>query len=48
VMVALTRAGQATIPSGETILAECDVVLISASHGRVESLRERLSRPEES
>jgi trk system potassium uptake protein TrkA len=42
VAVALTRAGMATLPGQEFVLAEADVLHVSATDGGVRILRERL------
>lgn len=44
--VGLTRAGKAIIPTGETILNEGDVLLVSATFDGIRMLRERVHRPE--
>jgi trk system potassium uptake protein TrkA len=45
--VALTRTGQALLPSAKTRLQAGDVLLISATPEGIETLRARLTRPEE-
>jgi len=45
--VALTRAGQAMLPSGDVPLEEYDVIHVSATWAGVEALRRRLYREKE-
>jgi len=45
--VAVTRAGQATLPAAETVLESGDVVLLSATLEGIEAMRKRLAQPEE-
>jgi trk system potassium uptake protein TrkA len=45
--VAITRAGRASLPSGETSLATGDVVLVSSTLEGIEALRKRLAPSEE-
>lgn len=45
--VALTRGGQAMLPSGETRLQAGDIVHLSTTMQGIEALRTRLARPEE-
>ncbi|HNS50875.1 MAG TPA: TrkA family potassium uptake protein [Anaerolineae bacterium] len=47
VAVALTRAGSATLPGGETRMEACDVLNVSGTLDGIESLRSRLAHPEE-
>jgi trk system potassium uptake protein TrkA len=47
VAVALSRAGKASLPGGDTRLEACDVLDVSATWEGIEALRKRLSRPEE-
>lgn len=47
VPVALTRAGRASLPSGETRLEACDVLNVSGTLEGIEALRRRLAHPEE-
>jgi trk system potassium uptake protein TrkA len=44
---ALTRAGQASLPSPETLLKTGDVVYVSATLAGMETLNQRLVQPEE-
>jgi trk system potassium uptake protein TrkA len=44
---ALTRAGQAMLPSGDVLLEECDVIHVSATFEGIEALRRRLYREKE-
>jgi hypothetical protein len=46
-VVALTRAGRASIPSPDTLLQVADIVHLSATQETIEALRLRLARPEE-
>ena len=46
-VVALTRAGRASIPAPDTLLEARDIVHISATQEAVAALRTRLVRPEE-
>jgi trk system potassium uptake protein TrkA len=45
--VALTRGGQAMLPSGDTRLQAGDIVHLSTTMQGIEALRTRLARPEE-
>ena len=47
VAVALTRAGTAILPDGETALEACDVLNVSGTLDGIEALRSRLAHPEE-
>jgi trk system potassium uptake protein TrkA len=40
--VSLARAGRAVLPSGDTVLKESDVILVSATFEGIEALRKRL------
>jgi trk system potassium uptake protein TrkA len=47
VAAALTRAGQAMLPSAETVLGSGDVLHLSATLEGIEAVRKRLLQPEE-
>ncbi len=47
VAVALTHAGQAILPSGETLLEESDIVYLSATLEGIEALHHTLTQAEE-
>jgi trk system potassium uptake protein len=46
-VVALTRAGRASIPTPDTLLQVADIVHLSATQETIDALRQRLTRPEE-
>ncbi len=45
--IALTRAGKATLPAGDTILEACDVLNFSATFEGIETLRHKLGQAKE-
>jgi trk system potassium uptake protein TrkA len=47
IVAALTRAGRAMLPTGDTILEACDVLHISATFEGVEALRRELGQSKE-